>query len=81
MPNIADLKVAAKAVRAICAEHGVPLTQSQALEALAKQHGFRDWNSASAALPADEDEAALDHRSPLDSRRMYELLMGRPAIG
>ena len=45
--TIRSLKNEAKAMRA----DNAALTQSQALEAVARAHGFRDWNTASASLP------------------------------
>lgn len=50
-PSISTLKSEAKAVREELALAGTPVTHSQALEAVAKKHGYRDWNTASAALP------------------------------
>lgn len=45
------LKAEAKALRAERAADGQTITHSAALEAVAHQHGFRDWNTAVAALP------------------------------
>lgn len=50
-PSIQTLKSEAKALREERARAGTPLGQGQALEAIAKQHGYRDWNTASATLP------------------------------
>jgi hypothetical protein len=50
-PSIETLKSEAKALRAERALAGTPLTQGHALEEIAKRHGYRDWNTASAALP------------------------------
>lgn len=46
-----DLKAEARAWRATQADAGHPVSHSQALEMVARFHGFRDWNTASAALP------------------------------
>ncbi len=46
-PSIQTLKTEAKALR----EERSDLTQAAALEEIARRHGYRDWNTASAALP------------------------------
>lgn len=48
MPNLADLKTQAKRLRVSLADTS-PITHAQALEAVARQHGYRDWNTAHAA--------------------------------
>lgn len=50
-PSIQTLKAEAKAMRAERTRAGTPLSHGQALEAVARQHGYRDWNTASASLP------------------------------
>ena len=50
-PSIQTLKSEAKALRDERAGAGAPLTQGAALEEVARRHGYRDWNTASAALP------------------------------
>ena len=49
--SIQTLKSEAKALRDERNRGGTPLGQGQALEEIARQHGFRDWNTASASLP------------------------------
>jgi hypothetical protein len=51
-PSIQTLKAEAKALRDERAAAGTPLGQGQALEEIARLHGYRDWNTASATLPA-----------------------------
>lgn len=46
-----DLKAEARSWRAEQAQAGNSVTNSQALEMVARFHGFRDWNTASAVLP------------------------------
>lgn len=46
-----ELKAEARKYRASQAEEGRSVTNSQALEMVARFHGFRDWNTASAVLP------------------------------
>jgi hypothetical protein len=50
-PSISTLKSEARAVREELALAGTPVTHSEALETVAKKHGYRDWNTASASLP------------------------------
>ncbi len=50
-PNVASLKAEAKELRAERALAGAPITQGAALEEIAHRHGYRDWNTAAAALP------------------------------
>ena len=50
-PSIQTLKSEAKVLRQERARAGTPLGHSQALEEVARSHGYRDWNTASAALP------------------------------
>ena len=46
-----SLKAEARAMREDHAKTGTPMTQGAALEAVAKAHGYRDWNTARAMLP------------------------------
>jgi hypothetical protein len=50
-PSAASLKAEAKALRQERALAGVPISHGAALEEIAHRHGYRDWNTASAALP------------------------------
>src|SRR5690554_735832 len=52
-----DLKAEARIWRAEQAEAGHPVTHSQALEMVARFHGFRDWNTASGVLPVTRGPA------------------------
>jgi hypothetical protein len=45
------LKSEAKSLREERALAGTPIGHSEALEEIARRHGYRDWNTASAALP------------------------------
>jgi hypothetical protein len=51
-PSIETLKSEARALREERFSAGTPINQGHALEEIAKKHGYRDWNTASAALPA-----------------------------
>jgi len=50
-PSAQTLKSEAKALRETRAQSGQPMTHSAALEETARAHGYRDWNTARAALP------------------------------
>ena len=50
-PTLSGLKAEARALREERSLAGAPISQGAALEATAKAHGFRDWNTASAKLP------------------------------
>ncbi|HEY4201451.1 MAG TPA: glyoxalase superfamily protein [Devosiaceae bacterium] len=50
-PTATSLKAEARLLREERSRAGSPLTQGAALEIIAKSHGYRDWNTARAALP------------------------------
>jgi hypothetical protein len=50
-PSIATLKAEARALREETVGSPRPMTHSAALEEVAHRHGYRDWNTARAALP------------------------------
>ncbi|UYN99887.1 MAG: hypothetical protein KIT02_01205 [Devosia sp.] len=50
-PSAQTLKSEAKSLREERARQGETLTHGAALEAVARAHGYRDWNTARAALP------------------------------
>lgn len=47
--SIETLKQQAKRLRASLTDAGSPVSHSRSLELIARQHGFRDWNTAHAA--------------------------------
>jgi len=49
LPTLAEAKNLAKALRKRLANEGAVLGHSQALERIAQDHGFRDWNGFCAA--------------------------------
>lgn len=74
-PSAATLKAEAKALRAERALAGNPLGQGAALEEIAHRHGYRDWNTASAAMP----ERAV---SPVQvGQRVKGTYLSQPFIG
>ena len=50
-PSIETLKSEARALREERSRAGTPIKQGHALEEIARLHGYRDWNTASATLP------------------------------
>jgi hypothetical protein len=50
LPSREAIKAQAKRLRATLAADGNILSHSEALELLARQHAFRDWNTMSAAI-------------------------------
>lgn len=50
-PSAATLKAEARALREERAQVGATISHSAALEEVARRHGYRDWNTARAALP------------------------------
>lgn len=48
-PSLAALKTQAKRLRSHLQHDGTSISHSQALEVLAHQHGYRDWNTLYAA--------------------------------
>lgn len=57
----ADLKAQAKRLRAYLDTLNIRLTHSQALEAIAAVHGYKDWNTAVAADDKSTHTARADH--------------------
>ena len=74
-PSIQTLKAEAKSLREERALAGTPLGQGQALEEIARRHGYRDWNTASASLP---DRVAIPVQV---GQRVKGTYMGKPFVG
>jgi len=53
LPTLIDAKTKAKALRKRLAAEGVEIGHSKALERIAQDYGFRDWNGLSAAIAVD----------------------------
>ena len=45
LPDLAELKAQAKRLRAALSDDGDFITHSESLELIARQYGFRDWNT------------------------------------
>jgi len=50
LPSLEALKLQAKRLRATLGTQGNPIGHAQALEMLAHQHGYKDWNTLHAAI-------------------------------
>ncbi|MFC2966828.1 glyoxalase superfamily protein [Acidimangrovimonas pyrenivorans] len=50
LPTVAEAKAQAKRLRAQLQAEGQEIGHSKALELVARQHGYRDWNTFHAAL-------------------------------
>lgn len=61
LPTIDQLKAQAKRLRGTLQTAGTTVTHSRALEMIADQHGYRDWNTLSAAAtkPAEAKQRRL----------------------
>ena len=53
-PTAQSFKAEARLLRDERSRNGTPITHSAALEEIARRHGYRDWNTARAALPDAE---------------------------
>ena len=74
-PSAASLKSEAKVLRDERAAAGVSIAHGAALEEIARRHGYRDWNTASAALP----ERMV---TPVQvGQRVKGTYLGKPFIG
>jgi len=50
-PTAQSFKAEARLLRDERSRNGTPITHSAALEEIARRHGYRDWNTAVAAVP------------------------------
>ena len=74
-PSTSSLKAEARQLRTDRAAAGTPIGHGAALEEIARRHGYRDWNTATAALP---DRVAV----PLQvGQRVQGHYLGRPFAG
>lgn len=75
IPTVTSLKAEAHALRQGEAKRGNTLSHGSALEAVARAHGYRDWNTARAALP---ERVVLPVQVGQRVRGSY---LGKPFIG
>ncbi len=68
LPSLDALKQQAKRLRACLDEDGDFLTHSESLELIAKQYGFRDWNTL---------HAAAGNRPPINRFQLGARVRGR----
>lgn len=72
----AQAKARAREIRAEAARSGKSLSHSHALEAVALELGFRDWNTASARL-ANQPEVPLQVGERVSGRYLKQPFQGR----
>lgn len=76
LPGLDELKTQAKRLRSTLQAQGTIINHSKALELLARQHGFRDWNTL---------HAAIGNRPPATrlklGDRVYGHYLGQPFEG
>ncbi|MBE3636911.1 glyoxalase superfamily protein [Mangrovicoccus algicola] len=75
-PALDALKSEARALRADAAARGRPVTQSAALEQVARRHGARDWNTAAALARRNAPETPV-----LVGQRVRGRFLGQPFAG
>ena len=76
-PGIPDVKAQARRLRSDLADRGIAISHSRALEIIARQHGFRDWNTLAAKLKA----AAPTPRLPTVGEKVRGRYLGQPFTG
>lgn len=72
----AQAKARARELRAACAQRGESLSHSHALEAVAHELGYRDWNTASARL-SNQPEVPLQVGERVSGRYLKQPFAGR----
>lgn len=72
----AQAKARAREVRAEAARNGRSLSHANALEAVARELGYRDWNTASAKL-SNQPEAPLQVGERVSGRYLKQPFAGR----
>lgn len=60
--STAPLKTEAKALRKYLAEQGIELKHGKCLEAVARMHGFKNWDTACASLREETPQGATNWR-------------------
>ncbi|MEI2385672.1 glyoxalase superfamily protein [Breoghania sp. JC706] len=86
LPTLDDAKRQAKRLRADLAASGTELSHGRALELVAHQHGYRDWNTMHAAIgngpPADGEVERDRADRPLQvGETVRGTYLGQPFIG
>lgn len=65
MPNVSQAKVMAKALRAELSADGVEIPHAKALEIVARQFGFSNWNILAAQMKSAETDIRLQPAIPI----------------
>lgn len=72
MISIEQAKQMAKRLRTALQAQSPPLTHSGALELVAQQLGYKDWNTASALLAPDTPASEVSFDKPIPILRMFD---------
>ena len=72
MLSILKAKQMAKHLRASLEQHHQPVSHSTALELVAQQLGYKDWNTASALLPEENPQPAVTFDKAIPILRMFD---------
>ncbi|MFZ1814643.1 MAG: glyoxalase superfamily protein [Rhizobiaceae bacterium] len=76
LPSISSLKGEAGALRQAAERDGKRMTHSQALEQVAKQHGFRDWNTLAARAGNQPPCPVVDYGGRVSGRYLGQTFSG-----
>jgi len=77
LPSTDALKVQAKRLRSRLAEQGKPVSHAAALELIAGQNGYRDWNTLSAAAGKGAGGLRLGLGDQVRGRYLGQAFAGR----
>ena len=72
MLSIHKAKQMAKHLRASLEQHHQPVSHATALELVAQQLGYKDWNTASALLPEENPQPAVTFDKAIPILRMFD---------
>ena len=72
MLSILKAKQMAKHLRASLERHHQPVSHSTALELVAQQLGYKDWNTASALLPEEHPQPTVTFDKAIPILRMFD---------
>lgn len=76
-----SLKQQARRLRTTLAESGQGISHAQALEAVARSHGFRDWNTAAAHVPVPAPAPRPNTLRLMPGDRVEGEYLGQPFRG
>ncbi|WP_068083456.1 glyoxalase superfamily protein [Polycladidibacter stylochi] len=75
--SLTNLKRQAKNLKLALSEQGKPVSHSQALELVARQNGYKDWNSASALCEKQSGKLALQAGRQVQGEYMGQSFKGK----